>query len=466
MTSERSIKINMKRIITLLLFVLLFALAVKAQGFHLYDDENEPQTGSKPPTTTTQKEPSFDGESRSMPTQEEKSMYWSFDDQKNSIGVSRYEFDENEKTTDAIYETPSSEPVARVRGDGTYQVYDKETNSWSTTTYSTMRSAIRKSMLDEAKKTANLGDRPTDAKQAEAYDKKLSEIEAAVDKKSTEQAKKLEQRKAEAGFGTECQNAWICIGTLLSAYDEYKGIGQVTAMFFPDYNEWTKEVRNTLSQAFCGFVSIQNCFESAICGAVLDVSSGNVISGNVLLGRGANGQPLPAGHLSAQRSLPVTLKGLNYDLLRSIVGSEIIVLNGKTINISEVDTTTLPAGDFRLYTIQYAITNIHADKEMTFNLEFKGKTTRKYFSPDKKLKSGETVRGTIEAYSGTEYDKLCMTFNPSLPADTQVIVQPRMVNKLCKPIAEYAGGATSIGNHAKEKQEEEKQGTVSQGGIV
>jgi|GEM_PF-4904888 len=259
-----------------------------------------------------------------------------------------------------------------------------------------------------------------------------------------------------------CENPWSCMGGLLQAYDEYKGIGEATAMFFPSYQERIKDVRRTISQSFCGFVSIQNCFESVICGAVLDISSGSVISGNILFGRNSQGQPIPAGHLSAERSLPIILKGLDKELLIEIIGSEIAVINGKVINISEVDTETLPATELRLYRIQYSITNSHADKDLKFNLEVKGQNSGKIFSSDVTLKPGATSTQTIEEYKTTKYDDVCLIFNPSLPADTQLIVQPRMVNKLCKPVVEYAGGATTAGNYAKEQQN--KKQSTSTGG--
>jgi len=257
-----------------------------------------------------------------------------------------------------------------------------------------------------------------------------------------------------------CENPWSCMGGLLQAYDEYKGIGQATAMFFPSYNEWTKEVRKSISQTFCGFVSIQNCFESLICGAVLDISSGNAIAGNVLFGRGSNGQMLSAGTISAERSLPIVLKGMEKELIIDVIGSELIILNNQIINISEVDTTTLPAQEVRLYKIQYSITNTHDDRELSYNLEVKGDSTRKIQPNDKKLKPGQTARQTIEAYKTTKYDEVCLTFNPSLPAGTgsTLIVAPKMVSRLCKPIVEYAGGATSVGNYANEEKENTQTG--------
>jgi len=268
-----------------------------------------------------------------------------------------------------------------------------------------------------------------------------------------------------------CSKPWTCMGGLMRAYDKYKGIGEATAMFFPSYQKWTQDVRKTLSQTFCGFVSIQNCFESLICGAVLDISSGNAIAGNVLFGRAPNGQQLTAGTLSAERSLPIILKGLERERLKEILGDkvELVVINGNVVNISEVDTTTLPAAELRLYKIQYSLTNTN-NREMKYNLEFKGQTTRKFYSSDKKLSPGQTVPSgdrNIEVYSATKYDEVCLTFNPSLPAGTgsTLIVAPKMVSKLCKPIIEYAGGATTTGNYAKKANEEKKKGAPS-GGFI
>lgn len=352
------------------------------------------------------------------------------------------------KPTGYTYYDYSSKPVAQISKNG-YEVWDG--TSWKQTNYNGMRDAIAKSQTD----FANSDKVPADQR-AKAVEKSKTDAEKA--------AKEMENQGLARGYVAVCENPWRCIGRMMKAYDQYKGIGEATAMFFPSYNEWTKEMRRTLSQTFCGFVSIQNCFESVICGAVLDISAGDSISGNVLFGRGPNGQPLAAGTISAERSLPIVLKGLERERLREIMGEnvELIVVGGEVINISEVDTTTLSAAEFRLYKVQYSLTNTN-DREMKYNLEFKGQTTRKFYSSDKKLNPGQTVPSddrNIEVYSATKYDEVCMMFNPSLPAGTgsTLLVAPKMVSKLCKPIVEYAGGATSIGNYAKKANEDKKQG--------
>lgn len=342
--------------------------------------------------------------------------------------------------------------VARVSPSG-YETWDG--SKWTTTTYQGMRDKILEYENQYIDSTV------TDPAQREALRGKANENANAA-------AKRMENQAVAGGYVSQCANPWRCMGNMMKAYDEYSGIGEATAMFFPSYQQWTRDVRRTISQTFCGFVSIQNCFESVICGAVLDISAGDVISGNVLLGRNAAGQPIPAGHLSAERSLPIVLKGLDRELLLDIIGTEIAVINGKVINISEVNLEELPATELRLYRIQYSITNSHADKDLKFNLEVKGQTTRNFFANDKTLKPSQTATQTIEAYSATKYNDICMTFNPSLPAGTgsTLIVAPKMVSQLCKPIVEYAGGATSVGNYAAEEQKTQQQSGGQSGGFI
>lgn len=259
-----------------------------------------------------------------------------------------------------------------------------------------------------------------------------------------------------------CPNAWSCIGGIMSAYNQYKGIGEFALLAWPEYGEWSNKWKQTITQSFCLFNGIQNCIESTVCAAILDTSSGNTIAGNVLFGRGPSGQILTAGTINAERSLPLVIKGVERDLLLDILGTDLIIVNNQIINISEVDTTTLPAQEIRLYRIQYSITNIHQDRDLSYNIEVKGQATRKVYPNDKKLNSGQTERKTIEEYKTADYDEICLTFNPSLPSGGSVVgqltVQPKMVNQLCKPIAEYAGGATSIGNYAKEEKQNQPSG--------
>jgi hypothetical protein len=348
--------------------------------------------------------------------------------------------------------------IAGVNEKGEYLVWDSKTNEWGKVTSSQYEVAIREAYTNQLV--------------AQGVDRPEAERLAAAEAERT--AKETEAQKASMGLGAGFTGTiWQSIGLVMKAYEENQGIGKFVLLAWPEYGEWSREWRRTISQSFCGFVSIQNCFESLICGAILDINAGDSISGNVLFGRGPNGQPLTAGTINAQRSLPIILKGLERERLKEIIGEkiELVVINGNVINISEVDTTMLPATELRLYRIQYSLTNVN-DREMKYNLEFKGQTTRKFFSSDKKLSPGQTVPSddrNIEVYSATKYDEVCMTFNPSLPsggASTgSLMVAPKLVNKLCKPIVEYVGGATSIGNYAKKADEEKKQGAPS-GGFI
>lgn len=338
----------------------------------------------------------------------------------------------------------NGENIAGINEKGEYLVWNSEKKEWGRVTSSQFESRIREEYKND------LISKGVDAVEAE----KLAAAEAE------RTAKEVEAQKVSSGLGTGFTGTvWQSIGLVLKAYDNYQGVGRFVLVAWPEYGEWSAKWRQQISQTFCGFVSIQNCFESVICGAILDVSPGNTIAGNVLFGRSPSGQPLAAGTINAERSLPIILKGMEKEKLQEVLGSELVLIGNQLINLSEVDTTTLPAQELRLYKIQYAITNT-LDRELTYNIEVKGKTTRKVYPNDKKLKPGETAKKTIEAYKTTKYDEVCLTFKPSLPAGTgsTLLVAPKMVNQLCKPIIEYAGGATSTGNYAKEEKENTKTG--------
>lgn len=459
-----------KFILILVLLILMFSVVVWAQGRGAQIGPGEDFSGESTGSTTSSPQPPPSTPQTTQPYVPPdvfpsmlpgKWTNYQVGKKKEIGGYTMYNYDtKTARPQGYTYYNHKSENVARVSPNG----YERwENGAWVETNYDGMKAAVTKSQKD----FVNSDKVPADQRAA---------MEKEAEKNSKKAVSDLENQAISRGYVSPCATGdagWRCIGVMFRAYDKYKGIGQATAMFFPSYQKWTQDVRKTISQTFCGFVSIQNCFESLICGAVLDISAGDSISGNVLFGRGPNGQPLAAGTLSAERSLPIILKGLEREQLRDILGhdAELVVINGNVINISEVDTTTLPATEIRLYKIQYSLTNIN-DRQMEYNLEFKGQTTRKLFAKDQKLTVGQTVSkddSNIEVYSGTKYDEVCMTFDPSLPSGGSstgsLMVAPKMVNKLCKPIAEYSGGATSLGNYAKKEQDKKQSGAPS-GGFI
>jgi len=253
------------------------------------------------------------------------------------------------------------------------------------------------------------------------------------------------------GFGSavETYTFWQNAGTFIRAYNEYAGLRQLTAMIWPNYDAEVQARKERIQQQFCLAAGITNCVTSAICGSIYDISSDNVLAG-----RGPGGTYVSSAALNAERSLPIEVEGMTRQQLIDLFGNS-TVIKGVWINLTDpkFDPKILGRMKLRLYHVQFSVTNnVEGDKDLHYNIVFKKVpqglnssygipvAQARWWSADQNATHLETKRDDIYKFSGTEYSDVCLTFDPSLPSGHAALSS--LVDKLCVPFAEYAGGAS------------------------
>ena len=78
-----------------------------------------------------------------------------------------------------------------------------------------------------------------------------------------------------------------------------------------------------------------------------------------------------------------------------------------------------------------------------FNIVFKGETTGRMFRDDVQLEEGETKEENDYKYKASDYDEVCMTFNPSVTAGG-ITTSARRISEYCRPIIQKGGPPTII----------------------
>lgn len=361
---------------------------------------------------------------------------------------------------------------------GTPQEAEKEAASKAALEKATVANEeYEKAALAAEESKNKLGDLQGEAKQkeAEAEQAKVEAdaADAAKNEKDTPEQKKLKEQ-ASASEATKASSFWSTLklmgtarvlGRFMKAYDTYSGLRQYSAIGLGNYDAQVQRNKAKIQQDFCLATGTVNCFTSAICGSVPDFQSDNI-----LVGRGPSGQYVSSGVINAERSIPIELEGMTRQQLIDLFGNT-TVISGRLINLTDplFDPKILGKMKVYLYHVQYSITNNQvgelygAGKKLTYNLRFKkaqpGSTSSygtpvkdsKWYPADKELEYGQT--GTdgnqIWKFSATEYTDACLEFEPGLPSGgAGSFSNAKVVNKLCTPFAEYAGGPTEIGKEA------------------
>jgi hypothetical protein len=266
------------------------------------------------------------------------------------------------------------------------------------------------------------------------------------------------------------------LGRFMGAYDEYAGLRQYSAIGLDDYEEDVQKRRQKLIQDFCLAAGITNCFTSLICGSIQEIEADNI-----LVGRGPTGQYVSSASLNAERSLPIQLEGLTRQQLIDLFGNS-TVIKGRWVNLTDpaFDPKVLGKFKLRLYHVQYSVTNnAEEGRDLSYNIVFARvpeEINSSYGTPVAEAKwwTGqqpvlaylETTRNDLYKFSATEYDAVCLTFQPGLPSGHAAFSV--IARKLCVPFAEYGGGPTDIAAPAGGPAEATQGTTVPQapGGLI
>jgi len=242
------------------------------------------------------------------------------------------------------------------------------------------------------------------------------------------------------------------LGRFVRAYNEYKGIAQLTAILWPAYGDYVAEQKAKISQKICIAAGMSQCAISKICGRIYKIKADNI-----LVGRGPGGKFVSSASLNAERGLPVEVAGLTRQQLVDLVGNY-TTIGGRRINLADAsfDPKTLGPIKLRFYHVQYSIINNAVKEEaMTYNIVFKDvgenlnssygdsiREARWWQDQGSIIEHGAGASDDLYKWSATKYNTVCLTFSPKLPSGSAA--NSRLVDKLCVPFIEYAGGATSI----------------------
>ncbi len=242
------------------------------------------------------------------------------------------------------------------------------------------------------------------------------------------------------------------LGRFMRAYYEFAGLRQLSSLLWPSYDAEVQARKAEIQQKFCITAGITNCAISKICGTIYPIGADNVLAG-----RGPGGKFVSSASLNAERSIPIEVEGMTRQQMIDLFGNA-TVIKGVLVNLTDpaFDPRVLGRMKLRLYHVQYSVTNNAEDeKELKYNLHFRrvgeqlnssyGKPvyqSRWWTDNAPTLSYLATARDHIYKFSATEYDNVCLEFDPKLPSGHAAFSD--MVDELCVPFIEYAGGPTEI----------------------
>ncbi len=277
------------------------------------------------------------------------------------------------------------------------------------------------------------------------------------------------------GFGGawETLTFWQSLGRFVRAFNEYQGLRQLSGLFWPGYAEDVQKRRQELEAEFCGFAGITNCITSVICGSIYEIEADNILTG-----RGPTGQYVSSASLNAERSLPIDIQGLTRQQLIDLFGNTTVIA-GRLVNLTDptFDPKVLGRMKLRLYHVQYSVRNNAAGEEdLQYNIVF-GRVPQeinssygipiqqaKWYPQDKTIAYLEDARENLYKFSGTEYNSVCLTFDPDLPSGHAAMSD--LVDKLCVPFVEYQGGPTEMGGEVIPEEPVTGPPSQSPGGLI
>jgi hypothetical protein len=273
---------------------------------------------------------------------------------------------------------------------------------------------------------------------------------------SADQSRQLRDKIVATGsldFGDAWKTLTIgqSLGRFMKAYNDYAGLRQITSIFWPAYDEEVQARKAKIQQQFCLAAGITNCVTSAICGTIY-----NIQADNILAGRGPSGTYVSSASLNAERSLPIDVEGMTRQQLIDLFGNS-TVIKGVWINLTDpnFNPRILGAMRLRLYHVQYSVTNnAEGKKDLNYNIVFEKVPqefnssygtpvgSARWWKSDQTISNLQTARDDVYKFSATEYNSVCLKFDPKLPSGHAAFSQ--LVGELCVPFAEYAGGPTEI----------------------
>ncbi|RLE46607.1 hypothetical protein DRJ22_01540 [Candidatus Woesearchaeota archaeon] len=245
------------------------------------------------------------------------------------------------------------------------------------------------------------------------------------------------------------ENAWVFSAFVLKAYQEYGNFMSWTSIF-PGLTRKDIEARkDELNQKFCIIGGIGKCFKSAICEHKFKKRAGQ----GTLISQDITGAPINVAQINGYKVGPIKIKGLPRTTLIDWFG-ETVMIKGLIYNFSDpnFDPTKLPEQDLYLYQVQYTLSNPESVQErgfykpasttLKYNLKFIGERTATWWPEPQKLAVGNSTQDNILKYSFNNYDKVCLTFSPSIRETG--LGGHKVKSEICNKFVTYEGPPTLI----------------------
>jgi len=265
------------------------------------------------------------------------------------------------------------------------------------------------------------------------------------------------------------------LGRLIGGYDEYgKGLNQLTNLIWPEWGDAVQQRREQIMQDFALAAGIKAASVSAICGAIADFVPSEVPG--VLLSRGPRGELTSNARIQAYKTPAISFKGISRDQFKRLFGN-VTYINGEKYDINEFGfddkLKKLERFDLYLYRIQYSLTNnLKPDvaygssqpesPTLHYNIRFEGARNANWYGRDQMLNHTKTITDHKEKYSANNYDKVCLTFDPKLPADYGIDswVERDTTPELCTTFIDESGPPTSVTDAPPDKTQDDPTDTV------
>ncbi len=248
--------------------------------------------------------------------------------------------------------------------------------------------------------------------------------------------------------GLRAQSITRSLDSFVYYAQAYEGLAGWSSIMGKDMDKITQRFRAEVDRIFCDQLGIggTDCWTSKICDEYVDVEN-TAQAYNVLVGRSPDGSPKAVAHIEAEKSAPIRLQGASRQQLADTFGERIIAIQGKSYNLSDEneDVSAMPPITAYMYRITYYVS---PQEGTEFSLQLSG-SSGVSTSPPKKVSAGAfdsaTNTNPIHFITPNDYNKVCLTFNPSLRqmggGTSSTIGSP--AGELCTRISAYAGGATA-----------------------
>lgn len=262
------------------------------------------------------------------------------------------------------------------------------------------------------------------------------------------------------------------LGTLVKGYQEFQGILYFTSLLNYMSRPEVERRKQELAESFCLIGGVGRCITSTVCNLYSDYEPGS----SAVVTNDVHGAPVIGGNINGYKVGPIQIKGADRDDLLLWFGNTTWLPGEGWVDLTDpaFDSNDLPEMEMFFYLVQYTANNpdvsqtpgtylerqwfdrVRNEQDRSYNVLFEGDRSAYWFADDFVLKPGNHRGEILKKYSTTDYDEVCLTYNP--PFDMQVsddditftgwsgggwgTISGR--DKVCSPLVSYDGPPTAI----------------------